>query len=163
MVTTGLCIIAHAPLASALKTCAQHIYSMTGDISADQIIAYDVPAEVDAAEGLAHAQELLKTLFKHAEGVVVFTDLTGATPGNIARKLLEDPRVRVVSGTNLPAIIAALNAPSDASVVQVATLAEAELVRGNAYASEQAWSSRTPLGTSREDSQPVSQRHHNYS
>ena len=125
MVTTGLCIIAHAPLASALKTCAQHIYSMTGDISADQIIAYDVPAEVDAAEGLAHAQELLKPLFKHAEGVVVFTDLTGATPGNIARKLLEDPRVRVVSGTNLPAIIAALNAPSDASVVQVATLAEA--------------------------------------
>ena len=98
---------------------------MTGDISADQIVAYDVPPEVDDSEGLAHAQELLKTLFGQAEGVVVFTDLTGATPGNIARKLLEDPRVRVVSGTNLPAIIAALNAPADASVAQVATIAEA--------------------------------------
>ena len=98
---------------------------MTGDISADQIVAYDVPPEVDASEGLAHAQELLKTLFGQAEGVVVFTDLTGATPGNIARMLLEDPRVRVVSGTNLPAIIAALNAPADASVAQVATIAEA--------------------------------------
>ena len=122
---TGLCINAHAPLASALKTCAQHIYSMTGDMSADEIIAYDVPAEVDPDEALAHAQKLLRGLLGRAEGAVVFTDLTGATPGNIARRLLEDPRVRVVSGTNLPAIIAALNAPPDTCAAQVATIAEA--------------------------------------
>ena len=111
---TGICIIAHAPLASALKTCAQHIYSMTGDRSAERILAYDVPAGVDVEEGLRHARSLVDELLARTAGVVIFTDLTGATPGN-----------NVVSGTNLPAIVAALNTPADAPASQVALLAEA--------------------------------------
>ena len=59
------------------------------------------------------------------EGVLVFTDILGATPANIAHRLLDDPRICVISGANLPAIIAALNAPADAPVSQVMTLAEA--------------------------------------
>ena len=122
---TGICIIAHAPLASALKTCAQHIYSMTGDRSAERILAYDVPAGVDVEEGLRHARSLVAELLARTAGVVIFTDLTGATPGNLARRMLDDPRVHVVSGTTLPAIVAALNTPADAPASQVALLAEA--------------------------------------
>lgn len=123
---TGICIIAHAPLASALKTCAQHIFSTTQDRCAERILAYDVPPGVDVSEGIARARCLVKELLTQKQGVLVFTDLTGATPANIARSILEDsPNVRVVSGTNLPAIIAALSAPTDAPVSQVALIAEA--------------------------------------
>lgn len=124
-VPTGICIIAHAPLASALKTCAQHIFSTTQDRCAERILAYDVPSGVKVDEGIEHARRLVRELLARGDGVIVFTDLTGATPANIACALLEEPLVRVISGTNLPAIIAALGAPADAPVSQIAFLAEA--------------------------------------
>ena len=124
--TVGICIIAHAPLASALKTCAMHIYSMTGDTAAERIEAYDVPSTVDTEAGFIEAQQRARRLLEEShEGVLVFTDILGATPANIAHRLLDDPHICVISGVNLPAIIAALNAPADAPVSQVMTLAEA--------------------------------------
>ena len=74
---------------------------MTGDTAAERIEAYDVPSTVDTEAGLIEAQQRARRLLEEShEGVLVFTD-------------------------NLPAIIAALNAPADAPVSQVMTLAEA--------------------------------------
>ena len=102
--TVGICIIAHAPLASALKTCAMHIYSMTGDTAAERIEAYDVPSTVDTEAGLIEAQQRARRLLEEShEGVLVFTDILGATPANIAHRLLDDPHICVISGVNLPA------------------------------------------------------------
>jgi PTS system ascorbate-specific IIA component len=42
------------------------------------------------------------------DGVLVLTDIYGATPGNIALRLLEPGRVEGVSGVNLPMLIRAL-------------------------------------------------------
>ena len=82
--TVGICIIAHAPLASALKTCAMHIYSMTGDTAAERIEAYDVPSTVDTEAGLIEVQQRTRRLLEEShEGVLVFTDILGATPANI--------------------------------------------------------------------------------
>ena len=90
--TVGICIIAHAPLASALKTCAMHIYSMTGDTAAERIEAYDVPSTVDTEAGLIEVQQRTRRLLEEShEGVLVFTDILGATPANIAHRLLDDP------------------------------------------------------------------------
>ena len=92
--TVGICIIAHAPLASALKTCAMHIYSMTGDTAAERIEAYDVPSTVDTEAGLIEAQQRARRLLEEShEGVLVFTDILGATPANIAHRLLDDPHI----------------------------------------------------------------------
>jgi PTS system ascorbate-specific IIA component len=41
-------------------------------------------------------------------GVLVLTDIYGATPGNIALKLLKPGRVEGISGVNLPMLIRAL-------------------------------------------------------
>ena len=103
-----------------------HIYSMTGDTAAERIEAYDVPSTVDTEAGLIEVQQRTRRLLEEShEGVLVFTDILGATPANIAHRLFGDPRICVISGANLPAIIAALNAPADAPVSQVMTLAEA--------------------------------------
>ena len=45
------------------------------------------------------------------EGVLVLTDMFGATPSNIATGLLPNPRIRVVAGINLPMLIRVFNYP----------------------------------------------------
>lgn len=119
----GICIIAHEPLASALKLCAQHVWSATGDTSANDIVAYDVPSDADPDAGVAEARRLIDAL-PHEDGVIVFTDLMGSTPSNIAHKLLGDARVRVITGVNLSAVVAALNASKDDPANRVMTIAE---------------------------------------
>lgn len=119
----GICIIAHQPLASALKQCAQHVWSATGDASADDIVVFDVPSNIDFDAGISEARRLIRTL-SNTDGIVVFTDLIGSTPSNIAHKLLDDEAVRIVTGVNLNAVVAALSAPKDAPANRVMTLAE---------------------------------------
>ena len=41
----------------------------------------------------------------HGEGVLVLTDMFGGTPSNISLSFLEDRRVEVVTGVNLPMLI----------------------------------------------------------
>jgi PTS system ascorbate-specific IIA component len=43
------------------------------------------------------------------QGVLVFTDMYGSTPSNIAYSLAQRGRVNVISGINLPMLIRALN------------------------------------------------------
>ncbi|MGC9457804.1 MAG: PTS sugar transporter subunit IIA [Halothiobacillaceae bacterium] len=53
------------------------------------------------------------------DGVLILTDMYGSTPSNIAHRLVDDKRVRVVSGVNLPMVVRALNYP-DLALVQMA-------------------------------------------
>jgi mannose PTS system EIIA component len=53
------------------------------------------------------AQNLLQ-LVDGGEGVLVMTDIYGATPANIAMKLLEPGRVEGIAGVNLPMLLRAL-------------------------------------------------------
>ena len=95
--SAGICIIAHEPLASALKSCARHIFSATGDTFCDSIAVFDVPCDVDAEQGEAEARRLISN-FPANQDVLVFTDVLGATPSNIAHRLLDNPQVRVITG-----------------------------------------------------------------
>lgn len=106
--SVGVCIIAHAPLASAMKNCVEHVFSrISDDQAAEHIVCFDVPPEVDVDAGAEHVRELLAP-FANMDGILVFTDIVGATPSNIASHLLDDARVHVVSGVNLPAILTAV-------------------------------------------------------
>lgn len=122
-VSLGICIIAHEPLASALKICAQHIFSATSDASADDIVCFDVPSNIDAEQGYERARTLIEPLLDR-DGVLVFTDLLGATPSNIAHRFLDNDKIRILSGVNLPAVVTALSAPPDAPLSRVMLLAE---------------------------------------
>ncbi len=120
--SVGICIIAHEPLASALKTCAQHIFSATGDPFCDSIATFDVPGDVDVEHGEAQARKLIST-FDADRDILIFTDVLGATPSNIAHRLLDNPQVRVITGVNLPALITALNHHAECAA-RIAVIAE---------------------------------------
>lgn len=104
----GILIIAHAPLAAALKSVAMHAYPDC----ARQIESLDVADDdtVDAVEARARTQ-LQRVL---APDALIFTDVFGATPCNAAQRLADDPRVRVLAGVNVPMLWRCLCYENDA-------------------------------------------------
>ena len=100
---TDLFIIAHAPLASALRETALHAFP---DL-AQALAVYDVPATADADLAFAEAARRLAAL--GTADTLILTDVFGATPCNVARQLAEQPGVRVVAGVNVPMVWRALN------------------------------------------------------
>ena len=92
----GLFIIAHAPLASALRAVAEHVYpDCAGALS-----VLDVPADMPVEQVEAQAAALL-TRMSTAE-TLILTDVFGATPCNVAQRLADGVRVKVVTGVNVP-------------------------------------------------------------
>lgn len=57
------------------------------------------------------------------EGVLILTDLFGGTPTNLSLSFLEDGKVEVVTGLNLPMIIKAINYRGDHDLRSLAKLA----------------------------------------
>lgn len=96
----GILIIAHAPLASALRECVAHIY---GGLPA-RIGAIDVLPDSDPVQVVAQANSEIERL-REENGMLVLTDMFGATPANIASRLSALPGVRVLAGVNLPMLV----------------------------------------------------------
>ena len=63
----------------------------------------------DDPEALQPVAEDLIRFLDQGQGVLVLTDIYGATPSNIAARLLVPGRVEGVAGVNLPMLIRALN------------------------------------------------------
>ena len=95
----GIFLIAHAPLASALRQCVLHVFPE----SADQVLALDVLPNVAPDESLAQAQALLAQ--NPMSQTLMLTDVFGATPCNVAQKLVTGPRVKLIAGVNLPMLL----------------------------------------------------------
>ena len=95
----GILIIAHTPLASALRECALHVFP---DCAAG-VAAVDVPAHEAPEDTLVRAQQAMHRL--DGEGVLLISDVFGATPCNVAQKLNDGVLTRLVSGANLPMLL----------------------------------------------------------
>ena len=95
-------IIAHAPLASALLDCAMHVYPEC----ASSVIALDVQAHAQPEDTLAQARQALADT--HEEGLLVLTDIFGATPANVAQKLVAGQNAKLIAGVNLPMLYRAV-------------------------------------------------------
>ena len=95
----GIFIIAHAPLASALRQCVLHVFpdNLAG------VVALDVQPNVPPEETLAQARILFKQMgTSHA---LVLSDVFGATPSNVAQKLVDGIHSKLIAGINLPMLL----------------------------------------------------------
>lgn len=99
----GILIVAHAPLASALRQCALHVFPEC----ADAVAALDVQPAASPEETMAQGRALLQQLDK--PHVLVLTDVFGATPCNVAHRLVDGVRSRLVAGANLPMVLRAVS------------------------------------------------------
>lgn len=99
----GLFLITHTSYGESLIQCACHVLNRRPP----QIVQLGISAQDDPLDVLPLASNLLK-LVDSGEGVMVMTDIYGATPSNIAMKLLEPGRIEGVAGVNLPMLLRAL-------------------------------------------------------
>ena len=111
-------IIAHAPLAGALRDCALHVYP---ECAAD-VIALDVLPQAQPEDTLAQALDAAG----HAldAGLLVLTDIFGATPANVAQKMVAGSNAKLIAGVNLPMLFRSVcyrHEPLDALVARALT------------------------------------------
>ena len=92
-------IIAHAPLANALREGVLHCFPD----AANAVAAVDIQAQAEPEASLAQAQHALASL--PSDEVLVLTDIFGATPSNVAQKLVQDLPARLIAGVNLPMLL----------------------------------------------------------
>ena len=99
----AILIIAHAPLAHALRSCALHVFPDCGA----HVAAIDVQPNLPPEETLATARIALEQLNRtpQVKGVLVLTDIFGATPSNVAQKLVDGVKSRLITGVNLPMLL----------------------------------------------------------
>ncbi len=112
----GIFIIAHAPLANALRQCVLHVFPD----AASSLAVLDVQPNSPVDESLATARLTMALL--NVERTLVLTDMFGATPCNVAQKLVDGVNSRLVAGVNLPMLLRAItyrNEPMDALVARV--------------------------------------------
>jgi len=99
----GVLLITHGGTGAALLAAAEHVLGVAQANAAAIAVA---PAD-DRAAVLAHARRQIAAL-DTGDGVIVLTDVYGATPSNIAAGLLEPGRVEGIAGVNLPMLVKAL-------------------------------------------------------
>ena len=113
---TGLLVVAHAEMARELIKSAEMI--MGGAIENAQAIAIN-PG--DSGDDIHTAISAAVTQIS-ADGAVIMTDMFGGTPSNISLSFLQENKVEVVTGVNLPMLIKFV---SDRDRLGVAELAAA--------------------------------------
>ncbi|MCL2021005.1 MAG: PTS fructose transporter subunit IIA [Betaproteobacteria bacterium] len=100
----GILLITHGTLGESLVQNACHILKKRPPLLAQLGVA----AEDDPLAMLPFARGILAQV-DGGEGVLVMTDIYGATPANIAGELLKAGRVEGVAGVSLPMLLRALN------------------------------------------------------
>ncbi|HZV98845.1 MAG TPA: PTS fructose transporter subunit IIA [Methylophilaceae bacterium] len=99
----GILIIAHGTLGESLIHCASHVMGTRPPL----LRQLGVGTHDDPAELLPQAQRMVKEL-DEGQGVLILSDIYGATPCNMVGKLLSPGRVEGVAGVNLPMVVRAL-------------------------------------------------------
>lgn len=99
----GLFLVTHTTYGESLIQCACHVLNRRPP----QILQIGIAAQDDPLDALPVARKLLR-LVDSGEGALVLTDVFGATPANLALKLLEPGRVEGIAGVNLPMLLRAL-------------------------------------------------------
>jgi PTS system mannose-specific IIA component len=100
----GLLLITHDTLGESLVQCACHVLNKRPA----QLLQLGVAAGDDPNDLLTLAHQMLK-LVDTGEGTLVMTDIYGASPSNLAAKLLESGRIEGLAGVNLPMLLRAIS------------------------------------------------------
>lgn len=112
----GAVIITHGKVAEALIGAAEAITGKVEKVSAVSV------ASTDSTDGI---REVVSEAVKEADsgaGVVVFTDMFGGTPTNIALSLMVAGKVEVITGVNLPMLIKFVGHRGDKGLQELAVL-----------------------------------------
>ena len=116
----GILIICHCNLGKELLSAAELILGRVEN------------SDYMAISQVTENEELLKTIAEKiaaldkGSGVLVLTDMFGGTPSNLSLSLLNDERVEVLTGVNLPMVISAVQFRDSLFLKELGERAESE-------------------------------------
>ena len=95
----GLVLVTHGRLADEFVAAMEHVVGPQQQVRAISIGPDDdmERRRKDILDGVASADS--------GDGVVVLTDMFGGTPSNLAISIMENAKVEVIAGVNLPLLI----------------------------------------------------------
>jgi PTS system ascorbate-specific IIA component len=99
----GVLIVTHGEIGTALLESSRQILG----VELPQVATLSVWRQDDPDDLILRAQELVEGI-DAGDGVLVLTDIFGATPGNVVSRLLQDGHVEGVSGVSLPMLLRVL-------------------------------------------------------
>jgi PTS system mannose-specific IIA component len=110
----GVVVVTHGQLATELLNAAETIVGELPRFAAVSIGWHEdtEDARNDIAQAIARVDE--------GSGVLILTDMFGGTPSNLAMTFLEQGRVEVITGVNLPMLIKLVNVAPESDLLAVA-------------------------------------------
>ena len=114
----GLVLVTHGRLAEEFVHALEHVVGRQEMLAAISI-GPDDKMETRRAD-IAAAVKSVDT----GEGVIILTDMFGGTPSNLAISLLEEGRVEVVAGLNLPMLVKLVRVRKDSNLHKAAAAAQ---------------------------------------
>ena len=108
----GLIVLSHGSLAEALAEACAFVLGGPAPLVTLGFRAGEEPRE------LARRLKALLRKQDRGDGVLILVDLFGGTPGSTALSLVEPGRVEVITGVNLPMVVAAATLPAGLTLQQ---------------------------------------------
>ncbi|MDZ7597840.1 MAG: PTS sugar transporter subunit IIA [Desulfobacterales bacterium] len=111
----GILIVTHSQLGQALIEAAEFIIGKKPDNTT--AVSININENVDKLRKKIAAG--IKAVDQH-EGVLILTDMFGGTPSNLSYSFLEEGKIEVISGVNLPIVIKADNSREKQELTKLA-------------------------------------------
>ncbi len=116
---TGILIVTHSNLCFALIEAAEFIIGE----KPDKIAAVSIDLHEDTELLRKKISDGIKKV-RWENGVIILTDMFGGTPSNLSYAFLEEGRVEVLSGVNLPILLKAIETRMKKNVTELASCLE---------------------------------------
>lgn len=100
----GILLVTHEQIGTALIDAAEFIIGSRPEA----VEAISINLNEDAEKLRSKIAKGIKTVY-HPKGVLILTDMFGGTPSNLSYSFLEEDRLEVLTGANLPILIKALD------------------------------------------------------
>lgn len=104
---TAIILVTHNGLGDSLLDCVRHV---TGKVP-DNLRSMSVLADDNPQQKEAELRQIIGQM-NHGQGVLILTDLFGATPCNIARRVCVAGQVEGAAGVNLPMLLRVVCGPN---------------------------------------------------
>jgi len=126
----GIVIVTHGNLARDLVEVTEVIVGSCSGV---------IPVTIQPEEGIAEIARKVESAIKAADrgsGVLILTDLFGGTPSNVSLSFLQEDKVEVLSGINLPMLIKIATNCDASDLKELARLGKAAGKKNISLASE---------------------------
>jgi len=114
----GVVVVSHGRLADEFVAAAEHVLGPQEQMRAVAIGPYD-----NMEERRADIIDAVKSVDR-GDGVVILTDMFGGTPSNLAISVINQVKIEVIAGVNLPMLIKLAEVRDKVSLAEAALAAQ---------------------------------------